>query len=70
MKNSIVDFVCLPTNDSQVAEKVNAALENDMHVIFCFGEELEDRKSEAHFDLVSRSVSSRVSLSFFSDENY
>jgi triosephosphate isomerase len=24
-----------------------------MHVIFCFGEELEDRKSEAHFDLVT-----------------
>jgi triosephosphate isomerase len=36
-----------------LAEKVNAALENDMHVIFCFGEELEDRKSDAHFDLVS-----------------
>jgi triosephosphate isomerase len=38
--------------DVLLAEKVNAALENDMHVIFCFGEELEDRKSEAHFDLV------------------
>ena len=36
-----------------LAEKLNAALENDMHVIFCFGEELEDRKSEAHFDLVT-----------------
>src|SRR6056300_714445 len=31
--------------DALLAEKVNAALENDMHVIFCFGEELEDRKS-------------------------
>ena len=39
--------------DALLAEKVNAALENDMHVIFCFGEELEDRKSDAHFDLVS-----------------
>jgi triosephosphate isomerase len=39
--------------DVLLAEKVNAALENDMHVIFCFGEELEDRKSEAHFDLVT-----------------
>ena len=39
--------------DALLAEKVNAALENDMHVIFCFGEELEDRKSEAHFDLVT-----------------
>ena len=39
--------------DALLAEKLNAALENDMHVIFCFGEELEDRKSEAHFDLVT-----------------
>lgn len=39
--------------DALLAEKVNAALENDMHVIFCFGEELEDRKSGAHFDLVT-----------------
>ena len=39
--------------DALLAEKVNAALENDMHVIFCFGEELEDRKSEVHFDLVT-----------------
>jgi triosephosphate isomerase len=39
--------------DALLAKKVNAALENDMHVIFCFGEELEDRKSDAHFDLVS-----------------
>ena len=39
--------------DALLAEKVNTALENDMHVIFCFGEELEDRKSKAHFDLVT-----------------
>ena len=39
--------------DALLADKVNTALENDMHVIFCFGEELEDRKSEAHFDLVT-----------------
>ena len=39
--------------DALLAEKVNVALDNDMHVIFCFGEELEDRKSEAHFDLVT-----------------
>ncbi len=38
--------------DSLLAEKVNAALKNDMQVIFCFGEELEDRKSEAHFKVV------------------
>lgn len=39
--------------DALLAVKVNTALENDMHVIFCFGEELEDRKSEAHFYLVT-----------------
>ena len=39
--------------DALLAEKVNAALENNIHVIFCFGEELEDRKSDAHFDLVT-----------------
>ena len=39
--------------DVLLAEKVNAALENNIHVIFCFGEELEDRKSDAHFDLVT-----------------
>ena len=31
--------------DESLAKKVDAALENDMRVIFCFGEELADRKS-------------------------
>lgn len=31
--------------DESLAKKVDAALENDMRVIFCFGEELSDRKS-------------------------
>ena len=35
-----------------LAKKVNTAIENEMTVIFCFGEELEDRKSEKHFDVV------------------
>ncbi len=38
--------------DAKLAEKVNTALKHDMTVIFCFGEELEDRKSEKHFDIV------------------
>ena len=33
-------------------KKVKAAIENEMTVIFCFGEELEDRKSEKHFEVV------------------
>lgn len=31
--------------DESLAKKVDAALENDMRVIFCFGEELSDRKA-------------------------
>lgn len=36
-----------------LAEKVTAALENEMTAIFCFGEELEDRKMGNHFELVA-----------------
>jgi triosephosphate isomerase len=35
-----------------LAEKVNTALENDMQAIFCFGEELEDRKQGEQFEVV------------------
>lgn len=38
--------------DELLAKKVNAALENDMEIIFCFGEELKDRKSDKHFEVV------------------
>lgn len=31
--------------DESLAKKVDAALANDMRIIFCFGEELEDRKA-------------------------
>lgn len=39
-------------SDALLAEKVNAALENNLEVIFCFGELLEDRKSGNHFNVV------------------
>ena len=39
--------------DEALAEKVNTAVVHDMEVIFCFGEELEDRKSERHFEVVA-----------------
>lgn len=39
-------------NDTQLAEKVNTALENGLETIFCFGELLEDRKSNNHFTVV------------------
>lgn len=38
--------------DESLAEKVNTAIAQDMTAIFCFGEELEDRKSGNHFKVV------------------
>ena len=35
-----------------LAEKVNTALEHNLTVIFCFGEELADRQSGNHFNVV------------------
>lgn len=42
--------------DAILAEKVNAALENKLEVIFCFGEVLEDRKAEKHFEIVESQI--------------
>ena len=39
--------------DEVLAEKVNTALKNDMEVIFCVGEELEQRQQGKHFETVS-----------------
>lgn len=38
--------------DDLLAKKVKTALDKGMRVIFCFGEELEDRKSGNHFSVV------------------
>jgi len=38
--------------NSLLAEKVNTALKHNLTVIFCFGEELADRQSGNHFNLV------------------
>ncbi len=35
-----------------LAEKVNTALKHNLTIIFCFGEELADRQSGNHFNLV------------------
>lgn len=42
--------------DALLAEKVNTALANNLEVIFCFGEVLEDRKSENHFNVVESQI--------------
>jgi len=39
--------------DAILAKKVVTALEKNLRVVFCFGEELEDRKSDNHFSLVA-----------------
>ncbi|MCL4124800.1 UNVERIFIED_CONTAM: hypothetical protein GTU68_009919 [Idotea baltica] len=39
--------------DELLAKKVIAALEKGLRVVFCFGEELEDRKSDNHFNIVA-----------------
>ena len=43
--------------DALLAKKVDTALANEMEVIFCFGEVLEDRKSENHFKVVESQIS-------------
>ncbi|RLD28098.1 MAG: triose-phosphate isomerase [Bacteroidetes bacterium] len=42
--------------DELLSKKVDAALENNMHIIFCFGEELNDRKTDNHFDIVESQI--------------
>jgi triosephosphate isomerase len=42
--------------DSEIAEKVTTALKHDMTVIFCFGEELQDRKNNQHFNIVENQL--------------
>ncbi|MFV0565200.1 MAG: triose-phosphate isomerase [Flavobacteriaceae bacterium] len=42
--------------DETLAKKVNAALANNMRIIFCFGEELADRKSGNHENVVESQI--------------
>jgi triosephosphate isomerase len=44
------------TNES-LKEKVDSALKAGMEIIFCFGEELNERKENKHFDLVKEQLS-------------
>ena len=39
-----------------LAQKVDTALKNDLEVIFCFGEVLEDRKNGNHFKIVEEQI--------------
>jgi len=42
--------------DEILAKKTIAALEKGLRVVFCFGEELEDRKSDNHFNIVANQL--------------
>ena len=42
--------------DALIANKVDAALEHEMTVIFCFGEELKDRQTKNHFNIVENQL--------------
>lgn len=46
--------------DDLLAKKVDAALKNDMEVIFCCGEELEERKNENHFEVVKSQLENGI----------
>ena len=47
-------------DDALLAQKVNAAIAADLKVIFCFGEELSDRKSGNHFKVVKSQLEGGV----------
>lgn len=42
--------------DALIANKVDTALKHDLTVIFCFGEELKDRQSDNHFNIVENQL--------------
>ena len=42
--------------DAMLAFKVDTALKHEMNVIFCFGEELKDRQSGNHFNVVENQL--------------
>ena len=47
-------------DDALLLKKINLALESNMDIIFCFGEELKDRKSNSYFDIVKAQLDNTV----------
>ena len=43
-------------DNTLLSKKVNTAIEKGLKIIFCFGEELEDRKTENHFTVVEEQL--------------
>jgi triosephosphate isomerase len=46
--------------DDLLKDKVQAALQAGLQVVFCFGEELEERKSGTHFEVVKKQLSTAL----------
>ena len=44
-------------NNSSLSEKVKTAIAEGMEIIFCFGEQLEERKTDRHFEVVKDQLS-------------
>ena len=47
-------------SDASLKDKVAMALSYDMEIIFCFGEELAQRKDNTHFDVVKSQLSTAL----------
>jgi triosephosphate isomerase len=47
-------------DDDLLLKKLKHSIESGMNVIFCFGEELSDRKSENHFNVVKNQLDNTV----------
>jgi len=47
-------------DDALLLKKINLALESNMDIIFCFGYELKDRKSNSYFDIVKAQLENTV----------
>jgi len=46
--------------DEILTKKVDAALKNNLEIIFCFGEQLEDRKETNHFKVVENQITNAL----------
>ena len=47
--------------DEIIKRKINTALKNNMNIIFCFGELLEDRKKEKQIEVISKQLNLLIS---------
>jgi len=47
-------------NDDLLFNKINFALEHEMNVMFCFGEELSDRNSGKYFEVIKKQLDNTI----------